>query len=734
MVSKTTVAVTLGTMAGMALLLALAAPVSAGTSQEFFASIFGVKYDDLNANGVRDPGEPGLNGWTIRAFDDDGEAGSAVTAPCPVPADGDGCYRISGLFFTTYSVCEDAQANWFQSQPASGACHVIDTSNDFGPGVGPADFGNYRHASVIIMKFEDVNGDGVVQGTDPPINDWHMGVFEAGGPLIVDGFTGEQCGDGCAFFNVKPGSVEICEDFIVGWIMTVGGPGGCYDVELSSGEFPADFVFANFELGAVHGQKFHDLNGDGVRDPGEPGLNDWEICLLVDDPPYPVEECTVTHSMDFNGDNVITPDEVGWYWFEGVRPAAFVVCETRQDGWTQTFPTTVNVIPDEKCHAFVLSSGEVLEGLDFGNANNIGISGTKFNDLRGDGVRHGYDPPLPGWEICLHAAGAGEFDPPVDCTTTDAQGKYSFDNVPFADYTVRESLKPGWVQTFPAGIEHVVTGGGAETHANLDFGNFKLAKIVGHVLSDPNGDGNLADKQPLGGWQVTLTTSGGGPVGMTPSGPDGKYEFVGLRPGTYHVDVEQRSGWMQTQPQPIPPGRFVVGTLSGFTHGFHDFVFRPQILDIEVTTDKPNYWAGDGNDILAGIGPFGENVQVIVTATQLGMAPAAGVDVHIDITYASGNGIVDAILAGTGCETHSDNGVTNAAGVVTFDVPAALIVRCLGLGLLDLAELPTDLLNGQYTVHATGSKSFAGPPIVNASDMDTTTYTVQTLPPPLPGL
>ena len=29
-----------------------------------------MKFDDLNANGVKDAGEPGLPGWDIRAYED----------------------------------------------------------------------------------------------------------------------------------------------------------------------------------------------------------------------------------------------------------------------------------------------------------------------------------------------------------------------------------------------------------------------------------------------------------------------------------------------------------------------------------------------------------------------------------------------------------------------------------------------------------------------------------------
>src|SRR5258707_12738010 len=35
----------------------------------------GVKFNDLNANGVQDPGEPGLAGWTIYAYNDTNKNG-----------------------------------------------------------------------------------------------------------------------------------------------------------------------------------------------------------------------------------------------------------------------------------------------------------------------------------------------------------------------------------------------------------------------------------------------------------------------------------------------------------------------------------------------------------------------------------------------------------------------------------------------------------------------------------
>jgi hypothetical protein len=101
--------------------------------------ITGVKYEDLNGNGLRDPGEPGLPGWTINLLYEGNVVASAVT-------DGEGRYAVKldadhlPVGPGTYQVQEVNQAGWVQSQ-APGPVTV-------GAGVGEAhftgnDFGNY---------------------------------------------------------------------------------------------------------------------------------------------------------------------------------------------------------------------------------------------------------------------------------------------------------------------------------------------------------------------------------------------------------------------------------------------------------------------------------------------------------------------------------------------------------------------------------------------------------------
>ena len=94
----------------------------------------------------------------------------------------------------------------------------------------------------------------------------------------------------------------------------------------------------------IHGQKWHDLNGDGVRNPGEPGLSGWVIELL--DSEGTLVGTQTTTDVDLNADGTIDPQtERGLYSFTGLVPGIYTVGEVLKTGWEQTFPQHVATLP-----------------------------------------------------------------------------------------------------------------------------------------------------------------------------------------------------------------------------------------------------------------------------------------------------------------------------------------------------------------------------------------------------
>ncbi len=100
------------------------------------ATITGSKFNDLNGNGVRDPGEPGLAGWTITVTDSNGNTQTVTT-------DSQGNYSITVAAPGTYTVSEVLQSPWTQTAPMSGTYSVtvspgqVINNRDFGNKTGP---------------------------------------------------------------------------------------------------------------------------------------------------------------------------------------------------------------------------------------------------------------------------------------------------------------------------------------------------------------------------------------------------------------------------------------------------------------------------------------------------------------------------------------------------------------------------------------------------------------------
>lgn len=115
--------------------------------------VTGTKYNDLNINGSRDNGEPGLENWTISLVG----AGGTVTTK----TDANGNYEFDDVEPGTYTVCETMQNTWSQSQPSSGAdcsAHGGGIGYSIQVGLGGTvvrDFGNYQSPDLAIDKTAD---------------------------------------------------------------------------------------------------------------------------------------------------------------------------------------------------------------------------------------------------------------------------------------------------------------------------------------------------------------------------------------------------------------------------------------------------------------------------------------------------------------------------------------------------------------------------------------------------
>ncbi|MCK4858797.1 MAG: hypothetical protein KAT58_12555, partial [candidate division Zixibacteria bacterium] len=186
-----------------------------------------------------------------------------------------------------------------------------------------------------------------------------------------------------------------------------------------------------------------DLDGDCVKDLGEPALSGWVINLQ----PGPST----------------TTDVLGNYYFNDVAPGTYSVTESQQSGWVQNCPMSGS-------YTVTVGPNQVITGKDFGNLvdNAASISGTKFWDENGNSV----------WDLGPEEVGVKDFLIKLDGTvsktvTTNPQGGYVFSGLPPGSYTVQEVPWPyPSAQTYPLTVFHTVDNLQLGDHlTDYDFGN-----------------------------------------------------------------------------------------------------------------------------------------------------------------------------------------------------------------------------------------------------------------------
>src|SRR5260370_32803760 len=74
----------------------------------------------------------------------------------------------------------------------------------------------------------------------------------------------------------------------------------------------------------------------------------------------------------------------------------------------------------------VRKRGQNITGQDIGNFKLATISGQKFEDLNGNGVKQPGEPGLAGFTIFLDMNGNNMLDQGEPSTVTDANGNFSF--------------------------------------------------------------------------------------------------------------------------------------------------------------------------------------------------------------------------------------------------------------------------------------------------------------------
>ena len=240
------------------------------------------------------------------------------------------------------------------------------------------------------------------------------------------------------------GSVGVSTPVIV-------ATGGTQNLTIDSG-----FV----KSAAVGDRVWTDTNGNGIQDPGEPGLGGVTVTLTgTDVAGNPITQTVVTG-----------PD--GSYLFN-VPPGSYTVTFTGGPaGW---FPSPVGQgAPGAGSvggsFTLTLTPGQQVLTVDSGFVPPARVEGTTWVDTNGNGTRDPSEVVLPGVRVTLTDS-TGKV---VATAITDGKGFYSFPGLYPGTYTVTFTTPDGRTATTAVTATRDVPGGGV---AIVDAG-FRSAKAL----------------------------------------------------------------------------------------------------------------------------------------------------------------------------------------------------------------------------------------------------------------
>jgi len=512
---------------------------------ESAGSLAGTVFLDANDDGIQQSGEIGLPGVTLTLTGTDAN-GAAVNRTAITNASG--AYVFDNVLGGTYTITETQPAAFGDGREVLGAGNVGGTvGNDVYsaialPGGTQATGYNFgeKGSAITGVVFADANRNGTQDAGDAGIAGVTITLKDSANATVA---TTTTAADGSFLFaGVAAGNYTVVETQPAGYGSAPSSPDSVAVTVPPGGAATAHFADTRSTLA---GSVYVDLNNNGARDSGEPGIVGISVTLTGTDAAG--NAVNRTAATDANGNflfaDLLTPNGAGYRLAEPTQPAGYA------DG-TDATGTAGGVAGNDVINTIALPVNTDATGYTFGERGTT-LSGVVFKDVNGNGIRDAQDPGIGGVTITLKDA-LGNV---VATTVTAADGSYAFTGLPAGNYTVEETQPVGYGSSTSDTRTATVTAGSS---ASVDFGD-TTSSLAGFVWSDANEDLTKQASEPgIAGVTVTLTGTDakGTAVSRTATtDANGNFAFTDLLSGTYTLT--------ETQPGAYADGGDAAGSAGG---------------------------------------------------------------------------------------------------------------------------------------------------------------------------
>ena len=697
------------------------------------AAIGDFVWEDTNANGQQDIGEPGIPNVTVNLTGTD-ENGNPVNETTTTNANGfylfdnlqPGMYQVTfvaptGFTFTTMDATGD-DTNDSDADETTGTTPVEDLMAGEINLTYDAGFIPQLPASIGDYVWEDLNGNGQQEVGEPGIPNVTViltGTDENGNP--VNESTTTDANGFYLFDDLVPGMYQVTFVAPTGYVFTgpdaTGDDTNDSDADPATGQTPVEDLMAGennltydaglYQPASIGDYTWIDLDQDGIQDPDEPGLGEIEVTL------------TGTDGLGNPVSMTMFTDGDGLYLFDNLVPGTYKLTFGTYNGYDYTAldsgnDDTIDSDADPDMGGMTifeeLTSGEMNTTYDAGYFEFVpgSIGNYVWEDLDGDGQQDPNEPGVDG--VVVNLTGTDTNGNPVDLTTTTSNGGfYIFDNLHPGEYKVTFELPAGFLFTAPDATgddtndsDALPDMGGMTVIEILEPGENNLdydaglipdipATIGNYVWEDFDGDGQQDANEPgIPDVMVTLTgTDGAGnPVTLTTTTDAfGFYEFTDITPGVYKLTFAAIPGFEYT----------AVNATGDDTNDSDADPNMGGMTDFEVLSPgEVNLDYDAGYYEPASIGDFAwvdENEDGIQDPNEPGLP-----NVKVTLTGTTGNGVDVMLMTFTGPTGYYEfEDLVPGMYKLTFDLPSGYEYTDANVGFNDSVDSDADGSMGGMT-------------------------------------
>ncbi|MBL8119000.1 MAG: carboxypeptidase regulatory-like domain-containing protein, partial [Anaerolineae bacterium] len=528
-----------------------------------YASLGDRVWEDLNADGIQDAGEPGVSGVTVTLRNVSTGTDTSTTT------DSNGNYRfenlIPGDYYVTFTRptgflftlidqggddAADSDANVTTGQTTTTT--LISGENDLS-----WDAGLYRTTALGDVVWEDMNANGVQDAGEPGVAGVTVNLYDGTNTLVDTQVT--DANGGYLFVDLTPDNYTI--EFILptGYLFSPLDAGGNdatdSDADRTTGRTVTTTLISNevdltwdaglYRLGSLGDYVWEDLNANGLQDVGERALANVNVSLY-----------------DGAGNLLATTltDVDGLYLFDDLTPGQYQVAFELLNGYAFTFEASGadNTVDSNanrstgRTPIIDLPSNADDMTWDAGMLILGSLGDFVWEDLNYNGLQDPGELGVQGVTVSLYGGGGNL----IRTTTTNGSGKYLFDLLAAGDYYVEFTLPDGYgFSPVDEGADNAIDSDAeiedgsiigktavtflnwGQTDLTWDAGIVRLGSLGDRVWLDNNRN-RQQDSGEAGIPNVTLIIDWfNGKQQTTETGNNGIYLFDELPPGEYRVMV-----------------------------------------------------------------------------------------------------------------------------------------------------------------------------------------------------